>query len=209
MFNGLNEEKYATEKWIREIKEYVQIILGDNTTDYVSMILSSNHDTSKQIEIKRPIEKTANSSDIRFSIIDPNESFNSFSDSYNCLFGDRITTKQTRKMQMTFSEVILEYMRKENLTAPQIYKAAEVDRKVFSRLISSNDEKPSRDTAIALGIGLKLPMNEFQDFLGTAGYTLSKSSRRDIIIGYHIENGKYRLSGINEVLDAMGEKTIG
>lgn len=61
-----------------------------------------------------------------------------------------------------------------------------MSRKVFSAILSG--QRPSRDSAIVLAFGLKLNISETNHLLNAAGYSLSQSSKRDIIIQYCIEN---------------------
>ena len=59
-------------------------------------------------------------------------------------------------------------------------------RKVFSKIY--NGQRPSRNSAIMLAFGLKLNIEETQEFLNSAGYSLSCSDTRDLILRYCIEN---------------------
>lgn len=83
---------------------------------------------------------------------------------------------------------------------PEVYKKANIDRKLFSKIRSKSDYTPSKNTAIALGIGLELNYIEMQEFLGKAGYTLSRSILMDVVIEYCLENKIYNIYKINEIL---------
>ena len=91
----------------------------------------------------------------------------------------------------------------------QVYKAACIDRRLFSKIMSNREYQPSKDTAIALAFALKLSTEQAKDLLSRAGYTLSHSSRRDIILEYFFEEKIYNLDDINEVLFNLNEKIIG
>ena len=54
----------------------------------------------------------------------------------------------------------------------------------------------------------RLELEEVKKLLATAGYTLSASSRFDLIIMYLIENSEYNIHFANIVLDDYGEGTL-
>ena len=80
---------------------------------------------------------------------------------------------------------------------------------MFSKIISNREYKPSKDTAIAFAIALKLSLDETNDILSRAGYTFSHSNERDIIIEYFFREKIYNLIDINEVLYNLNQKIIG
>lgn len=110
---------------------------------------------------------------------------------------------------LTFVQKLQHYIYKRGLVETQVYKAALMDRRLFSKIMSNKDYKPSKDTALALIFALKLGMEEAVDLLERAGYTLSHSIRRDIIIEYFIKERIYNLNNINAFLYNMNEKIIG
>lgn len=110
---------------------------------------------------------------------------------------------------LTFVQKLQYYLRVNNLIETDVYKAALMDRRLFSKIISNKDYKPSKDTALALIFSLKLNLIEATDMLERAGYTLSHSIKRDIIIEYFIKEKIYNLNNINAFLYNMDEKIIG
>ncbi len=86
-----------------------------------------------------------------------------------------------------------------------VYKPIHMSRKVFTSIIGG--QRPSEDSAIMIAFGLNLTVDETQDLLETAGYRLSNSYKRDIIIRYCIQNKK-TISETDDILYHYKEKTL-
>ena len=112
-------------------------------------------------------------------------------------------------LDLTFVDMVTRYINRNGWRDSRVYKAAQMDRRLFSKIMSDRNYKPSKDTAIALTIALELTLRQANDLLSRAGYTLSHSNKRDVIIEYFIREGIYDLSDINEVLYNLDQKIIG
>ncbi|MFT8337477.1 macro domain-containing protein [Schleiferilactobacillus harbinensis] len=100
----------------------------------------------------------------------------------------------------SFATALFHFIDARHLTDPEVYKRANIDRRLFSKIRSNPDYVPSKRTAIAFAIALQLSLTEANDLLQRAGYTLSTSQKLDVIIMYFIGSKSYNIYRINEVL---------
>ncbi len=113
------------------------------------------------------------------------------------------------ELEAGFAEALFKYIDAKGLTDPQVYKRANLDRKLFSKIRKNKNYKPSKNTALALAIALELNLDETKDFIGKAGFALTRSSKTDLIVEFFIEQHNYDVLELNEVLFRFEEPVLG
>lgn len=104
----------------------------------------------------------------------------------------------------TFSERLIALIDKSGYKPAEVYLKAGITKQHFSKIRINPDYQPSKETALAFAIVLKLSLTDTKELIASARFTLSSSNRRDLAVECLIKEGVHDIDTVNLVLDELG-----
>jgi len=114
-----------------------------------------------------------------------------------------------RAKEKTFTEMLMWHIAKSGKKDSAVYNAAQIDRRLFSKIISNPQYKIQKKTVYAFALALELSIDETSEMLLKAGFGLSNSQVFDLIIKFFIEKNIYDIELINAALYHYDQPLLG
>lgn len=126
---------------------------------------------------------------------------------------DRILSRKLEDLMgeigESFQQILFQKIDESGMTDAEVYKNANMDRRLFSKIRSNPAYHPQKNTILALSISLKLSLEDTAALLASAGFALSPGNKTDLIVKFFIEHGIYDIQTINYALDQYDQPILG
>lgn len=109
----------------------------------------------------------------------------------------------------TFSQYLLRLIDASGEKDSAVYKRANIDRRLFSKIRSNPYYQPGKSTVLAFCVALRLSVRDAQKLLGKAGYTLTHTSQLDLAVEFCLRNQIYDVHQINVALYELDLPPLG
>lgn len=103
------------------------------------------------------------------------------------------------ELQLSFQQNLRQIIENKEKKASDVYNKAGIIRQTYSKIMKSNSI-PSKKNVMALGLALELSLEQYEEFLASAGYSFMYSSKIDLIVKYCVSNKIFDLFQVNTIL---------
>lgn len=114
-----------------------------------------------------------------------------------------------KRWRESFRGQLFHLVDERGLKDSQVYKKANVDRRLYSKIRCGQDYHPRKRTILALAMALELNLEETEDLLARAGASLSETDLTDQIFVSFVSRKRYSVPEINELLFACNLPVLG
>ena len=116
---------------------------------------------------------------------------------------------QLSHLDESFAATVLRLIDERGFSDVEVYKRANMSRQLFAKIRKDAGYRPTKRTACALAVALGLNLKDALALLSRAGFTLSHSSKFDVIIEYFLVHNVHDIFQINEALFAYDQPLLG
>lgn len=109
----------------------------------------------------------------------------------------------------SFAQTVLRLIDERGMDDVEVYKRANMSRQLFAKIRKDDAYRPTKKTACALAFALGLDYEDTLALLSRAGFTLSHSSKFDVIVEYFLVNNIHDIFQVNEALFAYDQPILG
>lgn len=109
-----------------------------------------------------------------------------------------------QKTESSFSEHLVSLIDECGEKDSAVYRRAQISRQLFNKIVNNKRYQPTKSTAIQLALALRLDLSATQTLLKKAGYSLTRSSKADLVVQYFIERNEFNVITINTALYDCG-----
>lgn len=117
--------------------------------------------------------------------------------------------KRLERLDESFARTVMRLIDERGLRDADVYKRANMSRQLFAKIRKDDDYRPTKKTACALAFALELDHDDALALLERAGFTLSHSSKFDVIVEYFLVNHIYDIQQVNMALYAFDQQILG